>query len=46
MKERERQWGSKVKGSPVLLNISRNDLSLEEVCNIFFLLYLFTGGEG
>ena len=34
--ERERQWGSKVKGSPVLQNISQGMASLRKGCVNFF----------
>ena len=34
--ERERQWGSKVKGSPVLQNISQGTASLWKGCLNFF----------
>ena len=35
--ERERQWGSKVKGSPVLQNISKVMSSLRKGCvNLFY----------
>ena len=35
--ERERQWGSKVKGSSVLRNISRGMSSLQKGCvNLFY----------
>ena len=44
--ERERRWGSKVKGPSVLQNISWNDQPRGEDVLVSFFLQPFTGGQG